>query len=234
MTTHSTRERPHARGVYEAALRAPGHGLWASHPGGRRPLPLDLWLGGLAPGDETLVDGCAGPTLDVGCGPGRITAALARRGVRALGIDIAAGAVALARRAGAAAMCLDVFGPVPGSGHWREIVLADGNIGIGGDPARLLLRAAELLAAGGRILVEVDGPGRPTECYWTTLETAALASAPFRWAAVGVDGIGPLAAEAGLTVTEVRQRASRYVTCLEPVQSVGTAGTAGTAVAGTP
>lgn len=210
------RPRPHPSELYEVALRTPAVGLWAVYPAGRRLLPVDQWLGGLVPGDEAMVEACAGPTLDVGCGPGRIAAALVRRGVPALGIDVAAGAVLLARRAGAVALHRDVFGPVPGAGHWREILLADGNIGIGGDPVRLLRRVATLLARDGRALVELDAPGRPTESYLTTLEAAGVASAPFRWAAVGVDGIGPVAAAAGLTVTGVFERASRHFAGLGP------------------
>ncbi|MCM3887509.1 class I SAM-dependent methyltransferase [Frankia sp. R82] len=202
--------------LYELALRVPAARLWARSPEGRRPVPVDLWRGDPVPGDEVLLDTCRGPTLDVGCGPGRLAAALTRRGVRALGIDVTEAAVTLARRAGARALCLDVFGPVPDMGRWQEVILADGNIGIGGDPGRLLRRAQALLAGDGRILAEVDGPGRPTRTYPARLEVAGLTSAPFRWAAVGVDGIGPLGASAGLRVTVVTARAGRYFAVLEP------------------
>ena len=39
----------------------------------------------------------------------------------------------------------DVFDPLPGEGRWETALLADGNIGIGGDPVALLrrLRAAD-------------------------------------------------------------------------------------------
>ncbi|MCK9878819.1 class I SAM-dependent methyltransferase [Frankia sp. Ag45/Mut15] len=202
--------------LYELALRVPAARLWARGPDGRRPVPVDLWRGEPVPGDEVLLCACQGPTLDVGCGPGRLAAALTRRGVPALGIDITAGAVTLARRAGARALRLDVFGPVPDTGRWQEIILADGNIGIGGDPGRLLRRARALLAGRGRILAEVEGPGRPTRVYPARLEVAGLTSAPFRWATVGVDGIGPLGASVGLRVTAVTARAGRYFAVLEP------------------
>jgi len=39
--------------------------------------------------------------------------------------------------------------------------LADGNIGIGGLPARLLFRCAQLLAPDGRLLIEAE-PGMST------------------------------------------------------------------------
>ncbi|MFF4618964.1 methyltransferase domain-containing protein [Nonomuraea jabiensis] len=69
-------------------------------------------------GDEAFLSRCAGPTLDIGSGPGRLAVALNRRGVRALGIDITPRAVAHTRRAGGFALLRDVFDEVPGSGRW--------------------------------------------------------------------------------------------------------------------
>jgi hypothetical protein len=82
--------------------------------------------------------------------------ALAERGIPALGIDTSPGAVEKARCAGALVMLRDVFGRVPGAGRWMTVLLADGTIGIGGDPAALLRRAGELLAPPGRALVELS------------------------------------------------------------------------------
>ncbi|MEU1540426.1 class I SAM-dependent methyltransferase [Actinacidiphila glaucinigra] len=56
--------------------------------------PLDRAL--LAALAEQAADGA--PVADLGCGPGHITAWLAARGVRAVGIDLSPGMVALARR----------------------------------------------------------------------------------------------------------------------------------------
>jgi hypothetical protein len=39
------------------------------------------------------------------------------------------------------------------------VLLLDGNIGIGGDPHRLLRRVRELLTPTGRLLVELDVDG---------------------------------------------------------------------------
>ncbi len=122
-----------------------------------------LWAGDwrrLRPGDASLIDRCSGPTLDVGSGPGRLAVALAERGVPTLGIDVAPHAVRIARSAGSLTLLRDVFGRVPGTGRWMIVLLADGTIGIGGDPAALLQRVAELLAPLGRALVEVQPPGR--------------------------------------------------------------------------
>ena len=54
----------------------------------------------------------------------------------------------------------DVFGPLPGEGRWDTALLADGNIGIGGDPVALLARVRELLAPEGRVVVDLAAPGR--------------------------------------------------------------------------
>ena len=48
---------------------------------------------------------------------------------------------------GRPALRRDVFEPLPGTGRWQTVLLADGNVGLGGDPLRVLRRAAELLRA---------------------------------------------------------------------------------------
>ena len=73
------------------------------------------WCRDAIAGDAALLGRCAGPTLDVGCGPGRLTGALTGAGRPALGIDVSAAAVRLARRRGAIALRRDVFDPVPGT-----------------------------------------------------------------------------------------------------------------------
>src|ERR1700722_4104819 len=128
--------------------------------GSRMPLAVEGWLHE-NPGDLSILDRCAGPTLDIGSGPGCLTVALAERGIPALGIDITPYAVDLARSSGALVMLRDVFGRVPGTGRWTTVLLADGNIGIGGDPAALLSRVAELLSPRGRAIVELEPPGAP-------------------------------------------------------------------------
>ncbi|MEN3360356.1 MAG: hypothetical protein V7637_4338, partial [Mycobacteriales bacterium] len=102
--------------IYQDGLRAAARGRAAGWrvrygDGTARPLALAAWSGGLRPGDETLLRRCSGPTLDVGCGPGRLTAALGERALPALGIDIAGQAVALCHARGAPALQRDVFGP---------------------------------------------------------------------------------------------------------------------------
>jgi SAM-dependent methyltransferase len=188
---------PSATSVFSSALRGVPchvHGL-AALP---QPLPVAAWVADADPSDEKLLDQCLGSTLDVGCGPGRMSLQLARRGQPALGIDLSEAAVDAARTRGAMAMVRDVFGPLPAEGRWDTVLLADGNIGIGGDPAALLARVGELLAVGGRVVADLAGPGVGIHRRSLRLEIAAGLSAPFRWAVVGVDAIGHLAASVGL------------------------------------
>jgi SAM-dependent methyltransferase len=169
--------------------------------GSRIPLLVEDWLRE-SPGDRSLLDRCHGPTLDIGSGPGRLTVALAERGIPALGIDITPYAVDLARSSGALVMLRNVFDRVPGTGRWMTVLLADGNIGIGGDPAALLRRAGELLAPGGRALVELEPPGAPLRLEHVRLCHAGQSGSWFPWAYVGADDIDDVARDAGLGEVE--------------------------------
>ncbi|GLZ09518.1 methyltransferase type 12 [Actinomadura sp. NBRC 104412] len=181
--------------------------------GHRGPLPVQEWMA-LRPGDQGLLERCVGPTLDVGSGPGRLTVALTERGLLALGIDIAPYAVALTVAAGGPALCRDVFGHVPGAGIWTTLLLADGNIGIGGDPRTLLERALGLLAPGGRVLAEVMPPGIRTYTGRVRLRTGRVVGDWFPWAWVSADDIAGLAGECGAAVTEVWEEAGRWFVAL--------------------
>lgn len=166
-------------------------------------LPLDpgRWHAEPSPGEQRLVDGMTGPVLDVGCGPGRFVIGLAQRGTVALGVDPAPAAVALCRSKGAPVLQKSVFDPLPGQGRWRTVLLADGNIGIGGDPERLLRRCRELLAHDGTVIVEVEPPV-PERAGWrpyrARLERGRALGPWFAWAVVGADAIADLAVAAGL------------------------------------
>jgi SAM-dependent methyltransferase len=197
----------------------------AGRPGGRSgtelehadgsitPLWADDWRR-LRPGDASLIDRCGGPTLDVGSGPGRLTVALAERGVPALGIDVAPHAVRIARSAGSLTLLRDVFSRVPGTGRWTIVLLADGSVGIGGDPAALLGRVAELLAPHGRALVEVQPPGRELRRervrHRHSRGCGHQAGDWFPWAQVGADQLSGIAAEAGLCTAETWSCGGRW------------------------
>ena len=144
--------------LYEQALAGHARPEIEHKDGSRTPLQVDDWLH-IRAGDCSLVERCSGPTLDVGSGPGRLTVALAERGIPVLGIDVTPYAVRISRAAGVLTLLRDVFGRVPGTGRWATVLLADGNIGIGGDPIALLRRVTELLTPTGQALVEVQPPG---------------------------------------------------------------------------
>ncbi len=162
-------------------------------------IPLDVasWS---APADalehRRLAD-VTGPVLDIGCGPGRLVVALAERGVAALGVDASPVAVGQAVERNAAALVRSVFDVLPGTGRWRTALLFDGNIGIGGDPLRLLLRAAQLLARSGRLIVETGPPGHPLRRFPARVERDDEVSDWFPWAQVGVEALVHSAATAG-------------------------------------
>ena len=183
--------------LYEHALAGRARPEIEHTDGSRRLLPVEGWLRE-SPGDKSILDRCQGPTLDIGSGPGRLTVALAERGIPALGIDITPYAVDMARSSGALVMLRDVFDRVPGTGRWATVLLADGNIGIGGDPAALLRRVGQLLAPQGRALVELGSPGTPLRRERVRLRHAGLAGAWFPWAYVGADHIFDVAHAAGL------------------------------------
>lgn len=185
--------------------------------GTSKTMPVARWKSAPSPADMALfVEQCTGPTLDVGCGPGRLSAALTEGGLHALGIDISPEAVRQTRARGAAALCHDVFTDLPGRQAWVHVLLADGTIGLGGDPVRLLTRVAGLLDPHGSALVELAHLGRVSVHEEVRLRVGHQISPTFGWATVGIDTIDGLAAEAGLRVAGVRHLAGRNVATLIP------------------
>ncbi len=118
------------------------------------PLEVERWCARADAVDLQVLAYCEGAVLDVGCGPGRLVAELATRGRPSLGIDVSEAAVTRTVRLGGRALHRSVFEPLPSEGRWGTVLLVDGNIGIGGDPAALLRRTAELLAPGGLLIAE--------------------------------------------------------------------------------
>jgi SAM-dependent methyltransferase len=196
--------------AFELALRGDAEWMLRLAHGGMRTLDFARWLGPAEPADERVLQRAEGPVLDIGCGPGRHVHALARRGVLALGVDVSAGALALARARGASVLEGSIFHEVPRPGEWASALLLDGNIGIGGDPGRLLRRARELLVVGGAVLVETDAPGTPTRPVQARLEGPGAISDWFPWALVGADGLGDCAAAAGLAVRDRWEDGGRW------------------------
>lgn len=193
-----------------------GDGPWFLRydDGNRIALELARWCAKSVPGDESLIERCLGPTLDVGCGPGRLAAAVRARELPVLGLDISPEAVRIARDRGAPVVQRSVFDELPAEGTWRHILLADGNVGIGGDPGRLLRRCAELMADDGTLLVELDPPGTRSFVCSVRIESAGgRRSDSFPWAHLSVDDVD-VAALAGLRVVDRWSAAERWFASL--------------------
>ncbi|MEV4665019.1 class I SAM-dependent methyltransferase [Micromonospora echinofusca] len=178
--------------------------------GPRRRLPVKRWHRSATPADATVVARCAGPTLDLGCGPGRMSMALTRAGLSAVGVDVSSQAVALTRARGAVAVHADLFGPLPAEGRWAHTVLLDGNIGIGGDPVALLRRCGALLRPSGTVLVELEPPGAGAWQGQVHVATGRHRGPTFRWAWLDTDAVSGVAAAAGLAVGEVFRSGCRW------------------------
>lgn len=183
---------------------AEGHGEMHTRHGEIWELPVPRWTAEAGPGDLPLLSRCRGRTLDVGCGPGRMTAALGERGIDALGVDVSALAVTMTRSRGAAALHRDIFDLGP-SRSWEHVLLADGNVGIGGDPVRLLWLCRRLLTPAGSILVDLAPPGRGLHVTTARLVGSAGPGEWFAWALVDPAALTQVAVAAGLEVIEVWQ-----------------------------
>ena len=180
-----------------------------------RTLPVHDWLRPASHSDRMLLGHCRGVTLDVGCGPGRMSAQLAELGRPVLAVDVVPEAVQQARARGVAAIHRNVFDPMPGEGLWDTVLLADGNIGIGGEPGELLRRSAQLLAAGGRVVVDLACPGTGLQLHDAQLVSADKTSHEFPWAQVGPEAIGWLSATARLRPRRVGEHRGRWFAVLE-------------------
>ncbi|MEO6700187.1 MAG: class I SAM-dependent methyltransferase [Jatrophihabitantaceae bacterium] len=189
---------------YEGALRQAGSLSLLSADGRVVPLAIARYLADADAVDQTVLDLCVPPVLDVGCGPGRIVHALAAAGSPALGVDIADVAVALTKQRGAPALIRSIFERVPGEGRWPTVLVLDGNVGIGGDVAGLLRRLAGLLAPGGSVIVEASScDAELDEVLDVRFSTDSQVMGPqFAWAIVGAQALIRYAGQAGLAVSD--------------------------------
>lgn len=210
------------RDPYADALRAGRGPLFLRRPDGwLLPLEVERWCAGADQADMSVLRACTGAVLDIGCGPGRLVAALTGLGVPALGVDTSPAAVARTRRAGGAALQRSVFEPLPGEGRWQSALLLDGNIGIGGEPSRLLARVRELLAPDGLLYVEA-APAEVEERTEVCLDDGTGGDGPvFPWARLGREALRGSAVAAGWSVVEEWRCRQRPFMSLRPGSAAG-------------
>lgn len=194
----------------------PEHPRLVSECGVEIRLDVVRYCGAPSRSERRFLDRLTGPLLDVGCGPGRAAAYLRQRGVPALGLDANAGLVDLARTNGAWCVHQSMFDPVPFEGRWHEVLLFDGNIGIGGDPAKLLERLRHIVTIGGHALLEVERLG-PSRQMIVREHHAEEIGAPFPWATVSIMSLDVLIAGSGWRCAHVHEIDERLVVELERV-----------------
>jgi hypothetical protein len=128
---------------------------------------------------------------------------LAGQGIPALGVDLSREAVDRTRQRGGSALVRDIYDQLPGEGRWGTVLLADGNIGIGGDPVALLRRCRAVLRPGAVALVEASpDPERDIRTFVTLHGPWGRRSHPVPWAVLGTTALVEAAAVAGFVAVE--------------------------------
>jgi SAM-dependent methyltransferase len=204
---------------YEHALRVGGplllHDEGSDGTSARvaRSLDISRFLARADRVERRLLASTRGSVLDVGCGPGRMVAEALRVRRRVLGVDVSPGSVWLAAGRGLPVHLGSVFGEVPGAGSWDVVLLLDGNVGIGGDPAALLRRCADLGSPASRLVVESAGQRGLDRRFTARVSTPGAGDSDgFPWAEVGADAVVATAWVTGWRpVREVRRRGRSFV-----------------------
>ncbi|MGW0553860.1 methyltransferase domain-containing protein [Streptomyces sp. NPDC002926] len=188
---------------YTDALRTGRGPLFLRRPDGwLLPLEVERWCAAPDAADLTVLERCRGAVLDIGCGPGRLVAALAELGRPTLGIDVSPEAVARTVRTGGSALHRSVFDPLPREGSWGTALLIDGNIGIGGDPRALLARVSRLVADDGVLIVETNPLDVDERVQVRVVDGGNAQGSAFPWARLGTPALLRYAREADWAVPE--------------------------------
>lgn len=228
-TLRSCRTTPWQADPYTDALRTGRGPLFLRRSDGwLLPLEVERWCAGPDTADLTVLERCRGTVLDIGCGPGRLVAALAARGRPALGIDISPAAVAHAVRAGGSALVRSVFDPLPREGGWHTALLMDGNIGIDGDPVALLTRLTGVVGTAGSLIIETAPAGMDADLdERVRVRVDNGNGAPgeaFSWARVGARALVRHARATGWAPSEQWTAAGRRFVALEQLDHTATRG----------
>nr|WSW42416.1 class I SAM-dependent methyltransferase [Streptomyces sp. NBC_01001]WSW63142.1 class I SAM-dependent methyltransferase [Streptomyces sp. NBC_00998] len=201
MTAHE--HRAWSRGFYARALQTPQRSMsLCDAEGWCLSLDLERWSARADASDWTVLRRCVGRVLDIGCGAGRLVEALAGRGHPVLGIDVCSAAVITTVCRGGSALSRSVFESLPDEGRWGTALLIDGNIGIGGDPRRLLSRVRDLVHEDGLLLVETAAADVDERRRVRIHAGRRPVSSVFPWAVVGAAALSRHAASSGWAEAE--------------------------------
>ncbi|MFJ8076908.1 class I SAM-dependent methyltransferase [Streptomyces sp. NPDC096176] len=206
---------------YTDALRTGRGPLFLRRPDGwLLPLEVERWCAEPDTADTTVLSRTGRSVLDIGCGPGRLVAALAARGRTALGIDVSREAVARTVRIGGSALHRSVFDPLPREGSWDTALLIDGNVGIGGDPRALLRRVAELVATEGQLIVETAPLDVDERVQVRVFDGVDAQGTAFPWARVGAPALLRYGRETGWSLRDTWEAAGRHFVALRQEAAV--------------